>query len=383
MINVVHSSRSWLPQTQVWVYNQIRRLPGDIKCSVVCEATENLDQFDIEPIYCFADAGFIRRIWDRALRKARIREHLGYQVVAARKSKADIIHSHFGQVGWADIAVARKTGARHVTTFYGWDVNFLPKSDPRWFNRYKKLFDSVDIVLCEGPFMASCIARLGCPEEKLRVQHLGVNVDEIEYSPRRWDGSGPLRILLAAAFREKKGLPYAIEAIGKIRNEIPVEVTIIGDAAGGERARIEKQKILDAIERNNLRPFVRMLGYQPYSVFVEEARKHHIFLSPSVTAQDGDTEGGAPVSLIDMAASGMLIISTRHCDIPEVIKHNETGLLAEERDVNGLVEHIRWAADNPDKWAGFQLAGRRRMEQEFNARVQGEKLADIYRELAG
>ncbi len=70
------------------------------------------------------------------------------------------------------------------------------------------------------------------------------------------------------------------------------------------------------------------MGYQPHSTLFAEAYRHHIFLSPSVTASTGDTEGGAPVSLIEMAATGMLIVSTTHCDIPEVIKHGVTGLLA-------------------------------------------------------
>jgi len=75
-----------------------------------------------------------------------------------------------------------------------------------------------------------------------------------------------------------------------------------------------------------------MLGFQPHAILFEEAYKNHIFLSPSVTALDGDTEGGAPVTIIEMAATGMPIISTKHCDIPEVIKDGVTGFLANERD---------------------------------------------------
>ena len=73
------------------------------------------------------------------------------------------------------------------------------------------------------------------------------------------------------------------------------------------------------IEKHKLQSKIRMLGFQPYSVLLEEAYTHHIFLSPSVTASDGDTEGGAPVTLIEMLATGMPIVSTTHCDIPEII----------------------------------------------------------------
>ena len=101
------------------------------------------------------------------------------------------------------------------------------------------------------------------------------------------------------------------------------------------------------IEKYNLRSKVRLLGYQPFSVMLEEAYGHHIFLSPSVTASDGDTEGGAPVGIIEMTASGMPVISTTHCDIPEVIQNGVTGLLAEERDVEGLIDNVRAVYSRP------------------------------------
>ncbi len=55
---------------------------------------------------------------------------------------------------------------------------------------------------------------------------------------------------------------------------------------------IEKRRILDILEKNGMKSKTRLLGYQPYPVLFEQAYKHHIFLSPSVTAMDGDTEGG-------------------------------------------------------------------------------------------
>ena len=116
----------------------------------------------------------------------------------------------------------------------------------------------------------------------------------------------PLRVLIAGSFREKKGIPYALEALGRLQQEIPLEITIIGDAS--ERGEAEKLQILDTIKTHNLWPKTRMLGYQPHAILLEEAYRHHIFLSPSVTASDGDTEGGLPVSIIEMAATGRFLM---------------------------------------------------------------------------
>jgi len=102
-----------------------------------------------------------------------------------------------------------------------------------------------------------------------------------------------------------------------------------------------------------------------------------------VTAADGDTEGGLPVALIEMAATGMPVISTTHCDIPEAIHDGISGRLAAERDVDGLVAHLRWLVAHPDAWEEMVSAARRHIEVEFNAKTQGERLAAIYRNVIG
>jgi len=112
---------------------------------------------------------------------------------------------------------------------------------------------------------------------------------------------------------------------------------------------------------------------------MREALGHHIFISPSVTASDGDTEGGAPVSIVQMAASGMPIVATRHCDIPNVLPKNAE--LADERDVAGLVSRLRGLIANAGRWEPELAAARSHIELNFNAQTQGQRLAEIYSEL--
>ncbi|MFW9825573.1 MAG: glycosyltransferase, partial [Candidatus Thorarchaeota archaeon] len=142
-----------------------------------------------------------------------------------------------------------------------------------------------------------------------------------------------------------------------------------------------KNKILKIIDRYKLYPKTRLLGFKPYPVLMKEAYSHDIFISPSVTAHDGDTEGGAPVTIIEMAAMGIPVVSTNHCDIPEIIKDGETGFLSDERDVNGLAKKLEWLINNNHKWLSIQEKARRHVEKEYNARLQGVRLSEIYREL--
>jgi len=380
-LSVLQSVQCWLPQTQTWLDTQVRFLPADVESTVACERTDNLDQFPFPRIRCLKDSPALTQIWDRAMRKLGARHHLEFAVDAGRRAGARVLHSHFGIVGWRDLGIARRLHLAHAVTFYGVDVRYYPESDARWYRRYKEMFARVDAVLCEGPFMGKSIVALGCPEEKLRVHHLGVDLATIPFTPLGWETGRPLRVLLSGSFREKKGFPDAIEALGRIQHQVELEITIIGDEHGLPSTIVEKKKILEAIERNGLGAKTRLLGYQPYRVVMEEARRHHVFLSPSVTAQDGDSEGGAPVSLIEMGAAGLMLVSTTHCDIPGVVIHGRTGLLAPEHDVDALAAHLRWLITNPSRWADMRAAGRAHIEAEFDAVRQGERLGAIYREI--
>lgn len=377
---VVHAvPGSWLEQTQTWLYEQVSALPTEIENHIVCPRIQNHDQFELPNIHAECEEPASRRILDRLARKLRVRHHSRLLDSVARETGASVLHSHFGSTGWENLSVARNAGLKHVVTFYGLDVNYLPRHG--WAKRYDRLFDEIDLVLCEGPHMASCIVKLGCEARKVRVHHLGVNLQAIDFMPRRWIGDEPLRFLMAASFREKKGLPYAVEALGRIEEFCPIEVTIIGDATSSSDSQAEKRRILQALASTGLDSKVRMLGFQSFGRLLNEAAEHHVFLSPSVTARSGDTEGGAPVCLIEMLACGMNIVSTRHCDIPEIIHHGQTGWLADERDVDGLVECVRQMIDVRDKWADMQKCGRAHVEYEFNSSLQARHLASIYQEL--
>lgn len=380
---VVHSMPVWLPNTATYLYNQVRHLPPEINNYIVCGATQNLDQFSVQNIHSLEAFPGWHRVLNLALRKLGLRRFFGHLLPVAKLHQAKILHSHWGDVAWRDMNAAKKANLLHVVTFYGKDVNYLPQHQPRWLKRYQELFRHVALVLCEGPYMGRCIVALGCPEAKVRVQHLGVTVNSIPFEPRDWDRSKPLRVLISASFREKKGIPYALAALARLKEEVAgLEITIIGDANADPRSTVEKAKILGTLKKYQLSDRTRLLGYQPHAVLFAEAFKHHIFISPSITASDGDSEGGAPVTIIEMAATGMPIVSTRHCDIPSVIIDGETGFLAAERDIEGLLVHLRRLVKHPEHWGPMVMKGRQYIEAEYNVVTQSEKLAKTYLSLA-
>jgi colanic acid/amylovoran biosynthesis glycosyltransferase len=362
------------------MYNQVKYLSELAEVHVVCDRTRNLDQFPVPIVHSLESTSLLQFIWEKSIRKLLLPRYHPFMTTVAKKIGAHVLHSHFGPIGWTDANAAKRVGMKHIVTYYGYDVKMLPMQNKRWLSRYMELFDKAHLFLCEGPHMAKELVMLGCPQEKVKVHHLGIEVENIPYKPRRWQDGEPLRVLIAASFREKKGIPYALKALAELQHELPLEITIIGDSDSEQRSKTEKQHILGIIENCGLKSKSRLLGYQPYSVFFEEAYKHHIFISPSVTAADGDTEGGAPISLIEMIATGMPVISTLHCDIPEVVQYGVKDWLVEERDITGLVNKLQWLVKHVDEWEKLLITGRSHVEAEYDARQQGRKLINIYRE---
>ncbi len=407
-LTVVHSTGSWLPLTENWIYTQVKYLPDDVACHVLCRKTANVAQYGVPNMHVYnSETSALQRCWDGVCRDVVGTRSPGFFRTRARRIGPRVVHSHFGVRGWCDIPLAQRAGAAHVTTFYGYDVHKVPQGNPKWRARYRELFAAGDLFLCEGPHMARCLQRLGCPPGKVRVQHLGIPVGDIRFAPRRYSAGEPLRALIAASFVEKKGIPYALEALGKLQRRMPVVVTIIGDARGANhrcgavwqflrRSRrtlkqvfgrpnsgpaTEKMRIVAALESSGLMSNATLLGYQPRDRLLAEAYRHHIFLSPSVTAADGDTEGGAPVAIIEMAATGMPVVATNHCDIPEVLRYGDGSWLAEERDVEGLAGLIEQWLHHANHWPDLLARQRHYIEHEFDAVRQGGRLAELYRQL--
>jgi colanic acid/amylovoran biosynthesis glycosyltransferase len=381
-VKILHFVECWLPQTETWLYNHVKALPDSVESHIVCQWTQNLDQFpqknlvslDRPPQRSNLFKRVTRRLgfWDYAERHLRLLEQ------EIRRIKPDVLHSHFGHFGWINSKLAAKFDLPHVVSFYGFDANYLPASDPRWISRYRKMSGRVDAVLCEGPHMARRIADRGVAFNKIKVFRLGIDLDRIPFRPRKNPIGKTVRFLIASSFREKKGIPYAIEALGRFSRVNPdVELTVIGDAGIGRREQEEKKAILQQVDRWGLREKTHFLGYQPYHILIQQLYRHDIFLSPSVTSSDGDTEGGAPVSIIEAAASGMPVISTRHCDIPFVLSAENQLFLVAERDSAGLARAIQQLLDRRD-WEPIVSANRELIKSELDVRKQGQKLAGIY-----
>ncbi len=389
-LQVLHSVQRWLPITQAWLWDQVRFLPPDVASSVVAGSIRNARRFPCRKVRApWALPGPLRGY--PPYRPARHRKVVA-KALAARGSRGPgILHSHFGDQAWRDHDLALAARVPQVVTFYGHDVQRLPR-DPLWRDRYADLFDAARLVLAEGPHMAATIEALGAPT--VRVHPLGVDVQGLRARlpsgqsglplppGARADGEtdGPLRVLLVGGFREKKGMPDGIQAAAAAGTE--VEVTIIGDSDLTPGSEEEKRRIRDALTDTGLAAGARLLGYTDHSRLASEIVRADVVVAPSRTAADGDCEGGAPVVLLEAMALGTAVIGTNHCDIPFVLAEGANGAIVPEGDVQRLAAALRGIRDDDEAAAKRIAAGWRDVATRFDARQQGHALAAIYREVA-
>jgi colanic acid/amylovoran biosynthesis glycosyltransferase len=377
---VAHFVPIYLPLTGSWIYNQICHLVN-WRPVVLSYRLENLALFPFDAIYARQSLTKPAQIYQRMMKFV-----YGYPPFfkdVIKKEGAAVLHAHFGQNGFSCISLAKAAQVPLVTTFYGFDLSQLPKIEPEWVKRYQELFAFGALFLVEGPHMKQQLANLGCPPGKVAVQRLGIDIHELPFQQRRPNADGTIRILVSGTFTEKKGIPYALEAFARVfRQHRNLRLTVIGDARPNyPDEQAIKQTLLEIIKLEGLDAHVDFWGYQPHPVLIEAFYSHHILISPSVQASAGDNEGGSPVTITEASATGMPVLSTFHCDIPEVILNEQSGYLVPERDVDALVQRLEQMVTSPEKWEGMGRAGRAHIEKNFNANTQAHWLEHHYSSL--
>ncbi|WP_262921757.1 glycosyltransferase [Salinibacter ruber] len=377
---VIHLTGTYFPTSQNWVHTQLKYLER-WKPIVIANSTANLQSVEWKPDY-YSREDHLPYIWrkaDGAFRRV-FGLHLSHYI-AARRQDSEILHAHFGHRGWHALRLSHLLDIPLVTTFYGVDISRLPKQEPEWRHRYDTLFEEGDLFLVEGSNMGEQLEELGCPSRKIRVHHLGIEVDRYPCNPLCKHGDEKLRVLMAGRFVEKKGFIDGLKAFARFLEQGGRgQLTIIGDANDSKSSQSVKSGLLRIVEEREMSGHVEFRGLVPKNELKKAYYRHHVLLSPSREAQSGDNEGGAPVTLIEAQATGTPVISTYHCDIPEVVRDGEAGYLVQERDIPALTKALE-DASSPN-W--IRRAGRRAAEHiraEYNANKCGKEKDKIYNKL--
>ncbi len=371
-LTVAHFVNPFLPVTQNWIYHFLR-FNTCCRNIVLCRTLENTSQFPLERVFpAFPWNSPAARI-DIFISRIMARYPSAFYLSIIAREKPQVLHGHFSWESWRNIKIVQKTRLPLVTTFYGLDVNKLSKKW-LWTLRYSRLFDLGDVFTVEGPFMANALETIGCPGRKIRIVPLGVDIDKLS-GIRVQKNTETIRILFVGLEREKKGSSFAAAAFAKTaQKNHHCELHVIGDGpfASPMKRFLHEKGVLQRCVFH---------GYVPFETYYHLLGQMDIVLTPSVVAKNGDTEGGAPVVAIEAQAAGIPVVGTKHCDIPNVVIDNETGLLCEERDIDSLACNLNLLTENHEKRRAMGRAASIHAAHKFHIERQIRELNEIYRSI--
>jgi len=397
-LKVCHFVTYYLPVTQNWIYSQLVH-NEDCLATVLCQRLVNPKQFPFNAVYPICQSQGLSSVSNRLIHKLFERYPLEPHISTIKRINPDILHGHFLLESWRNYKIIKRMNIPLVTTCYGQDVTSLLRK-PFWTARSKKVFELGAAFIVEGEHMGETLAAKGCPKDKIRVIKLGVDVERIRgvnkginsINDNTDGGDKKIRILFTGLNREKKGAIYAAKAFVKALsinidnhsnnnsndndNGVDLELHLLGD--GIYRKPVEKILTDAGAMRNAV-----FHGATAYSRYLEILKTADIVLAPSVHAADGDTEGGAPVVVIEALCAGVPVAGSNHCDIPNIVSNGSTGLLSAERDVDALARDIRILSNDRRLRAEMGERGARYARAEHDIGKQVRKITGVYRDVSG
>jgi glycosyltransferase involved in cell wall biosynthesis len=320
---------------------------GDVDASC---PTLFLDRWALDPVVRLR-----RRVGASA---ARLQEEAVEQFL--RRHHVEVALGEFLDAFSAFVPLLERLSIPYVVQGHGIDVSARLR-DPAVARSYGR-YSSARAVLTRCEPHRQRLLALGLPADLVQVNHGGVLApDEV---PARGPQSAT-RFLAIARMDAKKGPIYLLEAFRRALAKRPqLKLDCVSDGPLMPAA----QQFVDAFR---LTDRVRLHGR------VSEAAKNRllsecgVLIQHSVTDPDTGDEEGLPASIQEAMAWGLMVVSTRHAGIPEAVTEGETGLLVDERDVDGMACAL---AEAPGLAARMGAAGRVRALAEHTWPREAERL---------
>jgi glycosyltransferase involved in cell wall biosynthesis len=211
-------------------------------------------------------------------------------------------------------------------------------------------------------------------KDRLNLIYHGIDVVDLMPPPDPEALNDPLLILSIGRLVEKKGFPILLRAAAMLRREgIEFELRIVG--TGPDEGDLRRLTSGLALEEH-----VHFDGAIPHEDLIPLFRSADLFVLASIVAGDGDRDG-LPNVLLEALALGVPAVSTRVSAIPELIEHEETGLLANPGDPTGLAEQMERLLFDEQLRAKVIEQGRREVVERFDVGENVAKLVDLFGEV--
>ena len=193
---------------------------------------------------------------------------------------------------------------------------------------------------------------------KVSLAYHGIDLDRFNNNDVIIKSGSPVRFLSVGRAVEKKGYEDLLVALASLPSELDWTFTHIG---GGPRLKsLKRMATSSGLERRTT-----WLGAQTQEEVIHAYQNADVFVLPCKIARNGDRDG-LPNVLMEAQSQGLACISTRVSAIPELILHEETGLLAAPGDPEDLARQITRLLGDFNLRKRLAQAGRKRVMSEFS-----------------
>ena len=200
------------------------------------------------------------------------------------------------------------------------------------------------------------------------VCRLGIDVTLFQPRPyTRTRADQPFHILCVGRLSPAKGQQLLIEAVARLRNMgRPVSLDIVG---GGVNMAV----LQSLVQQHGLAEVVTLSGPINQDRILEHYQRADCFAMASFAE-------GVPVVLMEAMSMQIPCVTSHITGIPELITHEENGLLTPPSNVDGLVEQLDRLIADPALARRLGEAARTQVQQHYDLQGNVAKLAAIFAE---
>lgn len=284
------------------------------------------------------------------------------------KRKIDHLHAHFATSAASVARLASLiTGIPYSVTAHAKDI-FHEEVDPA---DLREKIASASHVVTVSDFNREFLCRQ-YPEFAGKITRIynGLDLSEIPYqSPT----TRPAKIVAVGRLVEKKGFADLIDACALLAARgLVFDCEIIGDGElAGDLARRIAQ--LDLGRR------VRLLGPRCRRDVMEAMQSAAVVAAPCIIGEDGNRDG-LPTVLLEAMALGTPCVSTDVTGIPELVRHEKTGLIVKERRPRELADSIARLLIDASLRDALAAAARQLIERNFDIDCNTTIQRDVFAE---
>ncbi len=290
-------------------------------------------------------------------------------VEVAEFEKLDLLHVHYAiphasSAYLAKQMLKKKHDLKFITTLHGTDIT-LVGLEPSFLPLVKFSIEESDGVTAVSRFLKEKTNTNYDISKDIDVIPNFIDTenfkpfDECEYK-KHIAPKGEKILVHTSNFRQVKRVPDTIRIFEQVQKEIPSKLLLVGD--GPDRSECER-----LCRQMNLCDQVKFLGKQDGLVQILNASD--LFLIPSQSESFG-------LAALEAMACGLPVVSSSVGGLPELVRHNETGFIAEIGDIDRMAKYALDLLTNEKKYELFSNNARRRAVNFFDK----SKVVPLYEE---